>query len=300
MSKITVTIDTDLHKVVPIDPTQESIQTGKDERMNCFSNPMLSVEAALTRIYKAMLANVPDTLPGVVQHSGESCAYIDSMTLSRISNELNGNKEIQCSLRRAELVLDSDVALFTHPPAQPDTEALKARIAELKRFERMFMAACDDLGLINEALDLDPNDGGAEPILDAIEELNAQIAAQAGQDTSDNRAAFEAYAKQEFSEYFEDDGESMFDRAKSNDYKNLLLRNALGPFQAGAEWQAARASPPVPANFLAIVQAALEAAATCADEWAMEYVDHDHAPYTVGAKLRSIDPQTIIDAATKG
>lgn len=57
------------------------------------------------------------------------------------------------------------------------------------------------------------------------------------------RTAFEAWAKQEFSEYFEDDGESMFDRANSNNYNNLLLRNALAPFQAGASWQAARAQP---------------------------------------------------------
>ncbi|HDR9290073.1 TPA: hypothetical protein QDB46_005259 [Burkholderia multivorans] len=41
---------------------------------------------------------------------------------------------------------------------------------------RMFHAACHDLGLINEALGLDPDDGGAEPILDAIAELRAQIA----------------------------------------------------------------------------------------------------------------------------
>ncbi|OXI42443.1 hypothetical protein CFB84_24855 [Burkholderia aenigmatica] len=48
--------------------------------------------------------------------------------------------------------------------------------AELASMTRMFHAACHDLGLINEALGLDPDDGGAEPILDAIAELKAQIA----------------------------------------------------------------------------------------------------------------------------
>ncbi|WP_254218023.1 helix-turn-helix domain-containing protein [Burkholderia multivorans] len=48
--------------------------------------------------------------------------------------------------------------------------------AELESMTRMFHAACHDLGLINEALGLDPDDGGAEPILDAIAELRAQIA----------------------------------------------------------------------------------------------------------------------------
>lgn len=54
----------------------------------------------------------------------------------------------------------------------------------LASMTRMFHAACADLGLINEALGLDPNDGGAEPILDAIEELKTAAgqapAAEAG------------------------------------------------------------------------------------------------------------------------
>ncbi|POR54530.1 uncharacterized protein DUF551 [Paraburkholderia eburnea] len=49
--------------------------------------------------------------------------------------------------------------------------------SELASMTRMFHAACADLGAINEALGLDPDDGGAEPIIGAIEELKAQIAA---------------------------------------------------------------------------------------------------------------------------
>lgn len=45
---------------------------------------------------------------------------------------------------------------------------------ELESMTRMFNAACVDLGLINEALGLDPDDGGAEPILSAIEELKSE------------------------------------------------------------------------------------------------------------------------------
>jgi len=48
------------------------------------------------------------------------------------------------------------------------------------QYRRMFQAACSDLGLINEKLGLDPNDGGAEPILAAIDELLATSTA-AGQ-----------------------------------------------------------------------------------------------------------------------
>lgn len=43
--------------------------------------------------------------------------------------------------------------------------------AERASFERMFNAACSELGLINEHLQLDPNDGGCDPIIGAIEEI---------------------------------------------------------------------------------------------------------------------------------
>ena len=45
---------------------------------------------------------------------------------------------------------------------------------ELAQYKRMFETACAELGAINEALGLDPNDGGAEPILFAIEELKGR------------------------------------------------------------------------------------------------------------------------------
>lgn len=50
--------------------------------------------------------------------------------------------------------------------------------AKYSAMTRMFAAACSDLGLINEALGLDANDGGAEPILEAIEELKARPVAK--------------------------------------------------------------------------------------------------------------------------
>lgn len=46
-----------------------------------------------------------------------------------------------------------------------------------EQYRRMFNAACEALGSINEALKLDPDDGGAEPILEAIQELQGQNAA---------------------------------------------------------------------------------------------------------------------------
>ena len=63
-----------------------------------------------------------------------------------------------------------------HPAASPVEQPAAAPIenAELASMTRMFHAACHDLGLINEALGLDPEDGGAAPILDAIAELKRE------------------------------------------------------------------------------------------------------------------------------
>lgn len=44
------------YRLVPVEPTSSMLESGKDERMDCFTNPSLSVEGALVRIYKAMLA----------------------------------------------------------------------------------------------------------------------------------------------------------------------------------------------------------------------------------------------------
>ncbi|WP_157979259.1 hypothetical protein [Rhodoferax ferrireducens] len=49
---------------------------------------------------------------------------------------------------------------FTLPPYTPN-------------FERMFMAACEALAAVSECLALDPDDGGAEPIIAAIEKLKS-------------------------------------------------------------------------------------------------------------------------------
>ena len=54
-------------------------------------------------------------------------------------------------------------------------EVVAQKDAEIARLNRMFVAACADLDLINERLGLDPNDGGAEPIIDAINEISEEL-----------------------------------------------------------------------------------------------------------------------------
>ena len=49
---------------------------------------------------------------------------------------------------------------------------------ELAQYKRMFEAACSALGSIGDALGVDPEEGGAEPILAAIAELKTAQPAQ--------------------------------------------------------------------------------------------------------------------------
>ena len=83
--------------------------------------------------------------------------------------------------RRDELYEgDSLFSLIAHIDAHAAAVAAKAVAdvaVERDRNELMFVAAYEALGLINEKLGLDPDDGGAEPILDAIEELQAKASA---------------------------------------------------------------------------------------------------------------------------
>ena len=44
---------------------------------------------------------------------------------------------------------------------------------ELAQYKRMFEAACSALGAVSDALGCDPDEGGSEPLLSAIEELKS-------------------------------------------------------------------------------------------------------------------------------
>ena len=54
--------------------------------------------------------------------------------------------------------------------------------AELARYKRMFESACVALGEVSDALGVDPNEGGSDPILAAIAELKVAQPSQAPSD----------------------------------------------------------------------------------------------------------------------
>ena len=61
--------------------------------------------------------------------------------------------------------------------AAANPSAVLALLDKLDGTESMFLAACADLGAINKLLGLDPDDGGAEPILYEVKRLLAIEAA---------------------------------------------------------------------------------------------------------------------------
>lgn len=121
--KLTITIDTDLVKVVPIEPTPQIHQAGQDSGKDC--------AFSYSSCYRAMLAAVPSNLPGVVEHSGEPI-------IQRRLRDEQGNVTEWRELSAKELgYINYDGwstavptglgathefrKLFTHPPAQPGT-----------------------------------------------------------------------------------------------------------------------------------------------------------------------------------
>ncbi|NTZ82245.1 hypothetical protein FCJ61_04225 [Burkholderia metallica] len=147
-----------------------------------------------------------------------------------------------CEMQRSH-DLSGSLASFHVEPVFIRTDAAPAAApienAELASMTRMFHAACHDLGLINEALGLDPDDGGAAPILDAIAELKRErdqwvdanyAAAATAPAPADERAAFYVHknAVREITEHgFEFTQTQIWSRRRSDNYVPVYL-NASG------------------------------------------------------------------------
>ena len=84
--------------------------------------------------------------------------------------EMNLHEEIACA-DKLNAAYKARIAELEAQLAARQPSDLQAAILARDKFERMFVAACEDLAAINENLGLDPDDGGAEPIIAAIEEL---------------------------------------------------------------------------------------------------------------------------------
>lgn len=67
----------------------------------------------------------------------------------------------------------------------------------LAQYRRMFLAACEDLGLINEVLGLDPEQGGAAPILYAIKALQKRASGIAEDDDTVSAAAHDVLTERQ-------------------------------------------------------------------------------------------------------
>lgn len=203
--------------------------------------------------WETMLNHLPDTLPGVVEHSGEPDAWLATDLDGR--GDVGFNKEIAKS--RAGEGCTEFFALFDHPPAQPDAE-LKARIAELEAQ----IEACQYA-----------TEGRKH------KERIAELEAQAWQDIPTESLGM---AFMTISAY----GNGANGRELSLKFNRRDDAHAVHDFLIGIS-----AGSPAPANSLAIVQTALEAAAKSTTEYEFTFVGREMAK-----TIRAIPPQSILDS----
>ena len=127
------------------------------------------------------LAPQPSQTEVIAQKDTEIASL--SRRLRDAIEELDRNNKILELHRKAELSWEKSMMETVGEDGVGDVvkaiDSIKASrdnaLAELDRANRLFAAACADLGRINEHLGLDPDDGGAEPIIDAIDEIKASL-----------------------------------------------------------------------------------------------------------------------------
>lgn len=128
-----------------------------------------------------------DWLPdGEYKVFAASPAPQEAQVIGRVTHRMDG--AVIADLNSVGRALPDNAPLFATTVAQPATEQAEApKPGKLKvtlqdtegdRYRRMFEAACVALGQISEELGLDPEDGGADPIISAIAALRASSPAE--------------------------------------------------------------------------------------------------------------------------
>lgn len=309
-------IDTDLVQLVPFEVSSEISSAGHQYYQRSMEN---HGDFTPTGMFKAMRAVVPDTVPGVVEHSGEPCGFVNGDEL--LSAQGGNPAPLALSMMRSGW---HKTAIFTHPPAQPDTAANSGQDAFeawSKREGRCHLAlAIDDLcedGRFPATYYYSPTETAwrawaNKPNTDIVA-LQARIVDQIMGLACDYRAVgsredalIPAYVEQNAYRVMRS---RLMDILKA---ANLAAQTGQEPVDSlraiGDAWmsQDGRAAlaewidahPPAPANSLAIVQATLDAAAEIVDTVAQS--EDPLSPEECAAAIRALDKQSIIDDAIKG
>lgn len=136
------------YMLVPIEPTPEII----DKMAMC--RDVLKVDSLTT------WRRVLEVIPEVAQAENDHIPRFAQTFCSQCGGEFGpGNHGF---------------SYCEHHRSAPAAPAVAPASDDLVSMTRMFHAACADLGAINEALGLDPNDGGAAPIIAAIRDLQGR------------------------------------------------------------------------------------------------------------------------------
>jgi ribA/ribD-fused uncharacterized protein len=102
--------------------------------------------------------------------------HTEPSTAARLKSDLPDAPEPTWTHDQVQRMTAATIAACETALAAPVAPTAQIAGLALESMTRMFDAACVDLGLISESLGLDPDDGGAEPILEAI--TNLKLAAQ--------------------------------------------------------------------------------------------------------------------------
>jgi hypothetical protein len=117
MTLRTVTFNPATHKVVPVEPN-DAMQVAGAQAIR-FDTTVLNKLWTGNAVCRAMLFEVPDTLPGVIEHSGEPVAWIDEVGQLVVLEKFI--KQHIGYVYEGSAIPEAWQPLFTHPaPAQPD------------------------------------------------------------------------------------------------------------------------------------------------------------------------------------
>lgn len=101
------------------------------------------------------------------------------MTTETYKTAINFLKQKALSLDSMSEPVHNAVTQYTADQYKAQAVDVRVAIARLEQpeasHETLFMAACSDLGLISQTLGIDPDNGGAVPIMDAIAEMQSRL-----------------------------------------------------------------------------------------------------------------------------
>lgn len=157
----------DATKMIKNEPVVKESSTTKPPKV---SNPVIrEFRTAEDENLRQQVAHLTDQLAGEKSNYARLSTYLTQAERQRddhFADAESANKKL------ADLDDDLRRHVQRAEVAERNRDDLKKQSEEN---HRLFLAAISDLAKVNETLELEPNDGGAEPIISAIADLKSQL-----------------------------------------------------------------------------------------------------------------------------